>query len=68
MRLWLEMNDKDLVKGLGVCKGKTQLSNTRSFPREKARFDSIGKSTRLEKCQSCVLSLRIGSDGNLPDV
>lgn len=34
-KLWLEINDKDLLKGLRVCGVETQLSNTQNIPKEK---------------------------------
>lgn len=37
-KLWLEINDKDLLKGLRVCEVETQLSNAQNIPKEKEKL------------------------------
>ena len=37
-RLWLEINDKDLFKALGVCKPETHLSDTQSVLRKEEKL------------------------------
>lgn len=37
-KLWLEINDKDLLKGLMVCEVETQLSNAQNIPKEKEKL------------------------------
>lgn len=59
-RLWLEISDKDLFKGLRICKLKTLADNTQSVLKETEKFESfIVKSTRLT---NSVLHSQIGPE------
>lgn len=58
-RLWLEVNDKDLLKGLKVYILETKLGNTQSVPRKEEKLRVVTESYTLEKNQSCTLSFYI---------
>lgn len=49
-RLWVEMKDKDLFKGLRICKPEQRLGNTNSDPKKKEKSRVlIVKSTFLRR-------------------
>lgn len=43
------MNNKDLFKDVRICKLKTQLGNTQSFPKKKEKVSSYSTKYILEK-------------------
>ena len=61
-RLWLEINEIDLFKGLGICKLKTLPDNTQNVLKEKEKFEGFySEKYTFEKSQSVILSPQIGS-------
>ena len=55
---FLEINDKDLFKGLRVCKLETQQGSAHSFPKRKEKLTVfISEKYIPEKNQSCSVSL-----------
>lgn len=68
-RLWLETNDEDLLKGLRVCKLRTQPGkDLETFQRGKKFNDFIVKSTYLRIISPALTSPRLVQDSYQSDV
>lgn len=62
-RLWLEINNKELFKGLQVCKPETQLGNTQSIPKKKEKLRVFtGKRIFLRRLSSALLASGLVQD------
>lgn len=61
--LWLEINNKELFKGLRVCKPEAQLGNMQSVSKKKEKLRvSPEKSTFLRRLRPVSLALGLVRD------